>query len=75
MNVIRLTDAQRLDIDLAIASEEFSGLDADAAAYASYMLTKGEIPPDKLVARSCSDPRCVNPAHLFLVAADSAEQP
>ena len=32
----------------------------------SYELYKGEIPKDMSVRRSCNNPKCVNPEHLFL---------
>lgn len=32
----------------------------------AWALTHGDAPPDKFVCHSCDDPRCCNPAHLWL---------
>ena len=32
----------------------------------AYTLTKGEVPPDKVVRHTCDNPPCCNPAHLEL---------
>jgi hypothetical protein len=65
---IRLTVAQQLDVDLALATECLDGLDPDCAAYLSYQLSNGPIPARKLVARTCDNPACCNPEHLVLVS-------
>ena len=67
MTPIRLTTDQRFELDLAVATQCVDGLDADTAAYLSYLVYKGEIPEDKLVARTCEQDLCMNPDHLILV--------
>jgi hypothetical protein len=67
MKVIKLTEAQKLDLELTWATEDPDGLDADTAAYVSYTLLRGPIPEGKLLARTCKESSCVNPDHLVLV--------
>jgi hypothetical protein len=65
---IHLSIAQQLDLELAFATESPDALDADCAAYISWILTNGPIPQGNLVARTCDNPLCVNPNHLALVS-------
>jgi len=68
MKPIKLSFQQQLDVQLALDTGCFDGLDADAAAYVSYAFTKGsKVPVDKLLARTCGASRCVNPNHLVLI--------
>ena len=65
---IRLTEEQQIDVDLALATEDFDGLEADSAAYVSHSITHGAIPEGKIVGRTCENGYCVNPEHLVLVS-------
>jgi hypothetical protein len=67
MKVIKLSEAQKLDLELAWAMGNPDGLDANTAAYVSYTLLRGPIQEGKILARICKESSCVNPAHLILV--------
>lgn len=68
MKVIRLSEGQKLDMELALTTEDFDAIDADTAAYISYVLTNRQtVPKGKLLARTCPHEACVNPAHMVLV--------
>jgi len=71
MRSIRLTNAQKFDLELALATEfeRVKALDANAIAYLIYMLEVGKIPKEKILARTCEDDICVNPEHLVLTDA------
>jgi hypothetical protein len=64
---IYLSLEQELDLQLAIATKEFEGLDPDSAAYMSYLAYRGAIPDGCLLARTCSGSLCCNPDHLILI--------
>lgn len=67
MKAIILSDEQQLDLELAVATEDFEAIDSDIATYIAYQLCKGPIPAGSLLARTCSRRCCVNPSHLVLV--------
>jgi hypothetical protein len=71
MRPIHLTDAQKFDLALALATEfeRVEILDADAIAYLIYTLEVGKIPKGKILSRTCGDDTCVNPEHLVLTDA------
>lgn len=67
MTPIKLTQEQQFDLELALATHCFDGIDADCAAYVSYQIEKCPIPDNKILARICEGPLCVNPEHLALI--------
>jgi len=69
MTPIRLTANQEFELRLALVSESLNALDADCAAYLCYIVSVGEIPAGKLLARTCANDQCVNLEHLILIDA------
>jgi len=64
---IQLTANQEFELRLALASENLTALDADTAAHLCWIISVGEIPPGKLLARTCANDKCVSLQHLILV--------
>ena len=69
MTPIRLTANQEFELKLALASESLDALDANTAAYLCYIISVGEIPAGKLLARTCANDKCVSLQHLILIDA------